>query len=355
MTIAGSRVETANDRRYTVVSDGVATFSALITGVVADDLGRPLGGGLELTDVDTPGLRAWTGDRGQYGFAGIPEHVWPDLTVAHAVSFTAQARGYRARRLTVPIPPSAVFPVTAPAAALRRLPIRLQGTITDGITRQPIPAATVTLVPGVAPHPLLLRTPVAAAHDTGALQAVVLTPVALAPPPRRIVADAEAGDTQLSVNDSSGFVAGQLLRLGPDSSRRWVEVSGIGPLAGVLMLKCPLTGRLPATTPVAAFTAVTGGPIGTLSRSAQAGESVLLVSAIPAGDVLRLSGAPGPDEFFALGALADAGGQWFANGVSAPSVLSLQPAATGHATPPPTVHLLDFQRPVDVIDFELGP
>jgi hypothetical protein len=350
-----ARPEVAGGLTYEVVSDGVSVFSALVFGVIDDDLGLPLGPGLALVDVDPPGLRAWTGDAGAWGFAADPARIWSDLSVPHVVTFTAQAPGYRPRPVVVPIPAHAVFPVTAAPTSMRRLPMRLQGHVRDALSQAPLAGATITLTPGPAPHPLLLRTPLAAAHDAAAVQGVTLLPAALAPPLRVLASDAEAGDTQLVVNDTGGFAPGQLLPLGPAPALRWAQVKSIGPAPGVLVLTGPLMGRAPATTPVEAFTATPSGAIGALARRAEAGEAVLLLSALPAGDVLRVQDTPRPDEFFSRGALADASGRWAATGVAAPARPSLQPAAAGHATPPPTVHALDFQRPVDVIDFELGP
>jgi hypothetical protein len=361
VTLPVARIETANGQRFVVVSDGVRVFEALVSGRITDDLGLPLGSGLSVTAVDPAGLRAWVGDGGLFGLAGEAALAWDDLTVAHVLVFSIEVPGYVPRSVSVVIPPNPVFPIAVPTVAVRRLPVRLQGRVTNLNTQAPLPGATVDLAGGgPAPQALLLRMPLTLAHDTASVQGLALTAVPLAPP-RMLARDVPRGATQVKLNDASGIAAGQLLQLGTLEQRQFASVDLVGPdpddpgPSGLVDLKLPLVGSLPAGDPLLAFTAAPTGAAATLQRRAEAGEAVLALSALPAGRVVRLTDAPQADEIIAVGAIADAAGRWQANGVAWPATLQLQPAATGFPSTPATRWQLDFGRAVNVIDFQLKP
>ena len=358
MTASPQRVEVADGRRYAVVSDGVRTYEALLTASVEDDLGTPLGTGLSV-EVDPPQLRPRVGEGGQLGLAGDAGLTWDDLSVPHVVTLRFQAPGYRPFTAAITIPANPVFPVATPPIALRRLPLRLQGRVTQVNTQAPTAGATIDLASGgPAPHAFLLRTPLALAHAAGTVQGIALTPVALAPA-CTVLRDALRGETRLKVGHAAGLAAGQVLQLGAPETAPLVLAAAVVPddpgTSDLIDLALPLAGSVPAGAAVLAYTAAAAGAAAPLQRRAEAGEAVLALGSLPSGRAVRVSDAPQPDEYHAVGALSDATGRWQANGVGYPALLRLQPAAAGFTTPPPTPWQLDFSRAVNLIDFELKP
>lgn len=362
MTASIVRAEIVDTRTYRVVSDGFRQYSAIVRGAVTDDAtGRAPGAPISVVS-DVPALRPWAGTTGRYGFAGDPALVFEDLSVPHTVTCTVSAPGYRPSVVAISIPANPVFPVIAPLVALRRLPVSLQGRVTNVNTKAPVAGAYIELSGGIpVPHPLLLRTPVALRHVAGTVQGMTMTPVALAPA-RTVVKEAGRGATTVKVNDRGAFAAGQIAQLGVDRVARYAQIAAVNPdpddpgASGWLDVAAPLADGVVAGTPVLAFTAAPSGPVGVLARVAEAGEAVIALSgAMPTGRVVRISDAPQPDEYLGVGALTDASGYWQAHGVSYPVMLQMKASASGYPSPANMQWQVDFGSRVNVIDFQLKP
>jgi hypothetical protein len=350
-----------DSRVYATVDDLTLFYRALIVGRVRDELtGSPLQTPFAVT-ADRPDMQARPADGGLYCFAGRPEVLFPQLnTTAYTVNLVLSADGFRDAPLAVTIPVNAVFPVLAPDAALRRLPVRVQGRVVENATgRAPIPGAKITLVDDPSPpspltaHPIALRTPLRFAHAGGVtVNRRALTASATA---RHLTADAPAGSRTLVLDNRTGLGANKVLRLGPANLHEYAVIESLPPEPGTVRLHGPLIRSFPKDAEVRD---VTPGPVlssRALAQDADAGDGLLLLNGILSADTIEIAEpAPAQKEYHALGALSDAEGFYRLDGMGRAVTLFFDAGASGFPPLPAPVPLtLDFGQPVNVLNFRL--
>lgn len=343
---------------YTVVTDTTTTYSAVVTGVVTDEI---FGGfdwpGLEVV-LTRKDLQTKTTVLGQYAITGYPSRAFSVLP--SSLSFTLKAPGFRDYPVTVPIPASASFPVSAAATAMRRLPVRLQGRVVSDATGAPQAAAQVVSVdnpnppspppPPPVPHSMLLRSPLYAAHAKNApVQAVTLATAGSA----QLTQPAAAGSTVLMLNNTTGLAGSAFVQIkSPDSVLvEYALVTSTGPAAGQAVLATALNRSYGAgvASAVNFVTATPSGSVAHLLLDANAGDGIVVADALlSAGTLVIDAGAPAV-EYHESGALTDSNGYYGVDGVGRVQELFLE----ANSATPPTPWMVEYDQATNIVDFRI--
>jgi hypothetical protein len=349
---------------YQVTYDRDCVVTVVVTGAVLDDAGNvPVPARYRVT-VDEPLLTASDHDAG-YALAGDLSVALTDRTVPHVLNLTIDADGFRHRDLTVTVPAGPVFPVSGPAALLRRDPVALRGRVLALQTGNPIPGATVTLTGPALPAPqraVLLTSPLARPLSAATtIRGRSLTPVASLVPIKTAAADAVAGATGILLDDRQGLGAGQLLRLGPPERAHFAEILAVSPtppnltLAGLVTLTAPLARTVRLGDNAAPLTVGANvGPTCHLVGEAYAGEGIVILDAQPAGDVVRIADPPNPVAYHAQGVTAGPDGGYVIAGVARLQNPILRAAAAGFTAQNRTWPVR-WSEPTTILDWRLAP
>lgn len=366
------QIQAAN-RTYQVVDDTTIVYRAIVVGRVIDELkGAPLQAPFAV-DADNTSLAVKTADGGLYCLSGYPDRVFGDLAVAHKLELVVTAPGYRDGVLSVLVPGNAALPVNATDVSLRRLPVGLQGRVTSETgSHAPIQGATIKSVdvdasgPPPAEHVIILRTPVYEQHLIAGVtvQGRNLVAAALPGPAKQLATDARREERTVTVNNRQGLAANQILRIGPEIWGEYAVIKQVSPnppnLAqpGNVELYSPLTRSVAAGTPIAVFTSGAAvGPARLLLRPADSGDGVLIVDGMPGAEVIQITDPAQPVEYHAVGALTGADGYYHLNGVGRVADLYLMVSAPGFELPAskPVSWVIDYNQPVNIVDFRLLP
>jgi hypothetical protein len=363
------QIQAAN-RTYLVVDDTTIECRAIVVGQVINEVtGAPLQGPF-LVDADNTSLAVKTAGSGLYCLSGYPDRAFGDLGVAYTLNLAVTAPGYRDGTGSVVIPANATLPVSAPDVAVRRLPVRLQGRVTEETgSHAPIPGATIIAVdpPGTPPaeHVIVMRTPVHEQHPTVGVTVQGRNLVLAAPPgpTKQLATDAHREERTVTVNNRQGLAANQILRIGPEIWSEYAVIKQVSPTPpnlaqpGDVELHSPLTRSVVAGTAIDVFTS--GAAVGLarqLVHATESGDGVLILDGIPSADVIEITDPVRPVEYHALGALTDADGYYHFNGIGRVGALHLMFSAPGF-TPllKPVSWVIDYQQPVNIVDSRLRP
>ncbi|MDJ0628966.1 MAG: hypothetical protein QNJ44_11960 [Rhodobacter sp.] len=340
--MSGTQV-TIGTRRFEVVPDITGRDRVFVAGAVTDDAdGRSIARSVALTSSEPMAFAARSDS--EIAVAGNPNVLFADRTVAHSVTVTLEAPGYRLLQQSVVLPAFAALPVRQDFA-LRRLPVTITGRIfgrTVGPTPsfEPLPDATVALSPVPADGgelPLLLRQPLRA--DPGAGATLRRRAVA-AQPALTVIEDAAAGQNSVVVADPLGSAPGDLLRIGAAHRGVYAEIRDIAahpdrpaPAALVRMTEA-LVAPVRADATLDRFTpGGFSGPTGNLVGTAFAGEAVVWLDTLPAsGGVLVLREAGLPDRYHDAHVPTGPGGDYRIDGLARIGTPVFEVSAPGFTT-----------------------
>ena len=354
----------ANSRTYTVVDDITSVYSAVITGLVTDEvLGDFLSAGFTVK-ASRPDLNSKTIENGLYAIAGHPDLVFPKLSSqSYTVGLAFEAPGFQEKSLLVTVPQNTTFPVSAATVALRRLPVRLQGRVVQDLSGQPISGALIVAVdnphpspppppPPPIPHTILLRSPLYFSHPVNTqVRQVTLTTVGSA----QLLQPARAGDRVLHLTGTAGLGGAAFVRFAsPDLTLvEYGVVSQVGPPAGQVLLVNALnrsygTGT---ATKITFVTAALGAGITTLLADADAQDGILLAKQLLSVNTVVVDPAsPTALEYHEIGALTDSRGYYAADGIGRAAELFLQANPPGTPVVP---WFVEYDQPVNVLNFRL--
>jgi len=349
---------------YTVVDDCATVFPAMIVGSVSDEIL----GGFDSASLQVKFARndlgATVTRQGLYAISALPPRSFPKLdTQSYTVNYTLQADGFRDASLSVTIPASPTLPVPAPATAMRRLPVRLQGRVVQDANGQPVAGALVVCVdnpnppspppPPPLPHVLLMRSPLYFAHSVNApVQQVTLSTAGTA----HLMQSAAAGTRTILVDTTAGLSGSAFVQLVNAASTivEYATVSGTGPQPGLVTLSNPLNrsyAQGPATT-VRFVTASPAGGAAHLLLDADAGDGVLIADTLLQVNtvVINLGGAA--VEYHELGALTGIDGYFAADGIGRAAQIFLRP---NPGTPglPVVPWFIEYDHAVNVVNFRI--
>lgn len=350
----------AGDLIYTVVDDCTTSFWAVITGSVTDEiLGGFYAADFRISQTD---LGTKTTPNGLYALTGYPDQLFPQLAItSYPMNFVLQATGFRDFNISMSVPVAATFPVLAPTAAMRRLPVRIQGRVVSNISRAPIANALVLSVddplsPPPAVHTTALRSPLYFAHGAGASAQFVSIGVGT---PNKLDSDALGGSQVLNMHTLSG--TGSVIQLSSPGqvNLEYGLIDHVGPGAPgacQVFLKNPLNRTYPAASTVANLTDAT--PTGTptsLSTDANAGDGVLrapvLLNAPTGGTVVIDLGAAG-EEYHEVGAVSDVDGYYGLDGMGRVPEIFLN--ASQGALKQEVSWFIEYDNAINLVDFRLS-
>ena len=353
----------ANNWLYAVVRDLSKIYRALVVGTVMDEItGEPLRAPFRLrvnrADVDVNILRD-----GIFGIGGEAERVFPQLdSTSYTVDLKITATGYRETSRTVFIPARAAFPLTVPVQ-LRRTPVRLQGRLVKDVTgHPPVTNGTVTTVggPTVGEHTIALRTPLRFDHQGATV--VRQCQFATSGAAKQLAADASAGAHTITLDNRAGLAVNNILRIGPQINVEYVVIESLDPLPvdpnqpGRVTLKGALNQSFTVNTLVQKVTQTVGGPVRHLTRAADAGDGLILLDGVPSTDAVRIENAASAQvEHHALGALTDAEGFYRLGGIGRLRALALLTEAAAFPPQTPVSWTINYEQPVNVVNFRLKP
>lgn len=348
----------ANGNVFTVVDDCTTVYRAIVTGGAADEIFGTLdapGFAVELQRTDL-GTKAC--DNGLYALTGYPGNSFPQLaTTGYTVNYVLTAPGFRDLPMIANIPVNAVFPVPADAAAMRRLPVRIQGRVVS-TSRVPIPGALIASIdnPASPPtaHTTALRSPLYFAHANSSAVQTVTIGVASSATLQQAV---ESGDQVITVSTRTGLAANSIVRLtgnaGVQLEYATVDHLGPGPAAspGQVFLKNALNQSYAvAGTAVDFVSATLGGAADKLSADANVGDGVVLANALFSSTIAFELGTA-VEEIHEVGALSDSNGYYGLDGIGRVRELFL--LATQGALKLMVDWFVEYDQPLNLVDFRL--
>lgn len=351
----------ANGRTYTVVDAGRSFYEALITGTVVDEVFGDFFNPGFAVQTSRPDLGVNAADTGLYAVTGHRGQSFPQITpTTYQVNLVLSAPGFRDSPVQVTIPPGATFPVPAPVVTMRRLPVLIQGRVVSDTTGAPISAAQVLSVdnPTPPPHSLAtaLRLPLYFAHALGAsAQQVTFTSTGTAP----LASDVTGGATVLSLTTRAGLAAGSVIRLA-NVSQTLVEygvVDHLGPgsaaAAGEVFLRNALNRTYLAgtATTVQFGTVAAAGAAVSLTADANAGDGVLIASALINVTTVAVDQGNANEEYHEVGALTDSDGYYGFEGMG--RVVEIYLRASQGASTQTQDWFVEYDQGVNVVDFQL--
>jgi hypothetical protein len=348
----------ANSQVFTVVDDFTTNYWAVITGEATDEIFGTLAAPGFAVEISRADLGTKALDNGLYAITGYPGQSFPQLsTTAYTVNYVLSAPGFRDLPITANIPVDAIFPVAAPAAPMRRLPVRIQGRVVSSTTRLPIAGASILSIDPAAPpavHDSALRSPLYFAHANGtAVQAVTIAVIGSA----ALSTSVTGGDQVLNLSARTGLAANSIVRL-TNSAGVLLEygvVDHLGPgaasAAGQVFLRNALNRSYPvAGTAVDFVDATAAGAAATLSADADAGDGVLLASQLFSTTVAIETGTA-LAELHEVGAVSDSDGYYGLDGMGRVQELFLQ--ATQGASTGTVDWFVEYDQPLNLVDFRL--
>jgi hypothetical protein len=346
-------------RRYAIAFDRAARTLVFVMGAVTDDAdGRIIVPPYRVV-VDEPLLAASDHDAG-YALIGDADAALTDTTVTHPLAVAITCDGYRPASLDLVVPVNPVFPIRAPVA-LRRTPVRLTGRITALATGAPVVGARLSITGPALPAPqraVLLAQPLAADLTPGArFQGHAVVAVGSPVPIKAATALVQAGSDEIAVDDRQNLAGGQLLRLGPPEATHWGEIAITppNPGAGTVRLTAPLARSLRLGDSVAPFTlGGVAGPLCAPVGAAFAGEAVIILDDLPAGDVVVITDAPAPTRYASLGITSGPLGDYAADGLARLASPALTVTAGGFAVQNRSLPL-PRSRDTATLDWRLTP
>ena len=357
--MAGS-YQIQNGETYTVVNDTTTVYWAVITGAAADEIFGSLYAPGFSVELERSDLGSKALDNGLYAITAYPQQSFPNLaSTSYTVSYSLLAPGFRDLPLFVTIPIGASFPVLAPAAALRRLPVRVQGRVVSKTTRLPIGGAAIVSIdnpsaPPPAVHTTALRSPLYFAHASGApVQEVSVATTGSANLTQNVV----GGDEVLNLSTRTGLAAGSIIQLAY-ASGVWLEYvvvdhlgTGAPSSPGQVFLTAPLNYSYPAAATTVSFVTVSpSGGAATLSADADAHDGVLLTSQLFSQTVAVELGGP-VAEIHEVGALSGTDGYYGFDGIGRAQQLFLQ--AKQGASTQVVDWFVEYDQPLNFVDFRL--
>lgn len=353
---------TANDGLlYTVVTDVTTTYWAVITGAVTDEILGTFNSPAFTVALTRTDLQTKTTAQGLYAVTGYPTRSFPKLSsTSYTVDLTLEAPGFRNYPLSVTIPTNTSFPVSAPAVAMRRLPVRLQGRVVLDATGLPVAGALVLSVdnpsppspppPPPIPHAMLLRSPLYAVHAVNAtVQAVTLTATGTA----QLSQAVNAGTTTVTLTTTAGLTGSAFLQIKTPNTVlvEYAVVKSLGPQPGEVVLATPLNRSYGAgaATVVTFVNAAPAGSAAHLLLDADAGDGIVVADQLLTGSTLAIDEGTAAVEYHELGAAADSNGYYAFDGVGRVQELFLQ--ANGTGTPVPWA--IEYDYATNVVDIRI--
>jgi hypothetical protein len=351
----------ANGLTYTVVEAGRTWFGALITGTLVDEI---------FGDFNTPGFAVQTSrndlgavatENGLYAVTGYRGQSFPQVTpTTYEVNLVLSAPGFQDLPVQVTILPSATFPVVVPPVVMRRLPVRIQGRVVSDTTGAPIQGASVLSVNNPTPPPnsfvLTLRSPLYSPHALPvSVQKVTMTSTGSA----TLTSDANGGASVLNLSTRTGLAAGSIVQVA-NVSLTLVEygvVDHLGPgaagAAGQVFLRNALnrTYLAGAATTVQFVNPTAVGAAVPLTADADAGDGVLLASALLSVATVAVDPGAADVEYHEIGALTDSEGYYGLDGMGRVKEIYLQ--ASQGASTQVQEWFVEYDQAVNVVDFQL--
>ena len=348
---------------YTVVGDCVTKYVAVIVGAASDEILGAFNAIDFAVSTERKDLQSKTTQNGLYAISAYPDTSFPKLgSQSYTVDFTLSALGFRDIPLSVTLPAGATLPVPAPSAAMRRLPVRLQGRVVSDATGLPVAGIDIRAVdnpnppsppsPPPVPHTLLLRSPLSFDHAaTTTVQQVTLTVTGSA----QLTQAAAAGSTSIQLDNTAGLGGSAFVRLVSSDFARieYVTVTDIGPQSGLVTLSNPLNRTYLAKTDtiVQFVTATLTGTAAQLLLDANVGDGVVVADQLLEVSTVAVdSGAL--VEYHELGALTDANGYYAADGIGRVQQLFLRPNS-GTPGAPIVAWVIEYDRAVNVVNFRI--
>lgn len=354
----------ANSRLYTVVDDCAPVFFAMIVGAVSDEILGTFDSSSLQVKFTRNDLGATVTRQGMYAISALPPRSFPKLdTQSYTVDYTLTADGFRDAPRSVTIPASPTLPISAPSAAMRRLPVRLQGRVVQDSTGQPVAGALIVCVdnpnppspppPPPLPHTLLMRSPLSFAHPVNApVQQVTLSTAGTA----HLAQPAAAGSRTILLDTTSGLSGSAFVQLANTTSTlvEYATVSAIGPQPGVVTLNNPLNRSYPQGT-ATAVRFVTASPAGSAAHlllDADAGDGVLIADTLLQVNTVAVDLGGPAVEYHELGALTGIDGYFAADGIGRTAQIFLRP---NPGTPglPIVPWFIEYERAVNVVNFRI--
>ncbi len=323
-------------KQYSVTDDRASVYVALITGSVS---------GATPFDVtaDRPDVTARCTSGRFFVVAGFPETI----SLPASVTLTFSAPGFEPATVTVAVPVGAMFPVDAGTVVLSRIPVRLQGRVVRLDTRAPIDGAVVNITTA---NVIALRTPLHFSHAAGVtVQQRTLDTWGAA---TQLSSAAGGGATLIQLADTSGVAPNSVLLLGTAVNAEYVVVADLGPLPGQVLLSAPLYRSFGAGATVQPVTPGATGANAALASAAETGDGLLLLNGALTADTLEIVDVAAT-EYVATGAVTDASGYYRFDGVGGVANVDVAASASGYSTQT-TPYSIDFDQPVNVVDFRLA-
>jgi len=360
--LATSYTVTASDTIYTVVDDCTIVYSAVITGVVTDEILGAFDGGVLTVKPARNDLDTKTSGTGLYAIAASLVRSFPKLaTQSYTVNYTLRAAGFRDVAMSVTIPANPTLAIGAPTVAMRRLPVRVQGRVVLDATGAPVAGAQIVCVdnptppspppPPPLPHTLLMRSPLYFDHAKNAqVQQVTLTVGGTA----HLTQPAAAGSRTIAVDTTAGLGGSAFVQLATPSftTMEYATVAATGP--GLVTLNAPLNRSYAAgiATTVQYVTATTVGPVAHLLTDANAGDGVLVADQLLQVATSVIDGGTAQAEYHEMGALTDANGYYAVDGVGRAAEIFLRP---NPGTPglPVASWFVEYDQAVNVVNFRI--
>jgi hypothetical protein len=356
---------TVNDYLYEVVDDRSSVYTVIITGAVTDEILGNLYEPAFSVEVARNDLQSKTTAQGLYAISGYVNASFPKLgAITYTINFTLRAPGFRDYPLQVTLPVvDPVFPMPAPAAAMRRLPVRLQGRVVLDASGAPVSGATVITVdnpnppspppPPPIPHTMLLRSPLYFHHAVNTtVQQVSLAIAGTA----KLTQPAAGGSTSLLLDNTTGLSGAAFVQLATPSLTlvEYATVKGFGSQPGEVLLNNPLNrSYAPGTASTVQFvTATTTGPVSKLLLDADSGDGLLVADQLLEVATLVVDDGSPVVEYHEGGALSDSNGYYAVNGIGRVQQIFLRANPLTPGTPV-IPWAIEFDQAVNVVDFRI--
>jgi len=303
---------------------------ALVEAEVVDELtGQPPIAPLTIESTNL-GVFPRVAEDGIVGLAGIPVHAFSQLkTVSYTVDLTISANRYIPVNMQVPIITIPTFPALfnttdVGQVALHRAPLAIRGrvAVSSGVTNTPAPGAAVSVtgiwrtvppvnvvVPPSPPDLVSLMPGFYFGRSSAATQITQQPLVPVVGADKRLLLDAQQGDTFLQLSDCIGLAINDVLAVDGDDPNRteYMTIKAIFAAStpdqpARIQLTCALQATHRFNAPVRKVNLGAAGASTPLSADAIVGDVCAFVSSVatlqPAATV-KVSDGINPDEYHA--------------------------------------------------------